>query len=93
MVLCYFSTEKWTYSQEDPAGSSTAILNIYIHRGDFMAEIDINQIVWLDETGCDRRDYLRKFGYALSSFINALKQLHMHEFNCFNAETIKCQTT
>jgi transposase len=38
------------------------------YRGEFMAEMDffdINQIVWLDETGCDRRDHLRKFGYAL----------------------------
>ena len=28
-----------------------------------MAEMDffdINQIVWLDETGCDKRDYVRK---------------------------------
>lgn len=33
-----------------------------------MAEMDffdINQVVWLDETGCDKRDHLRKFGYAL----------------------------
>ena len=38
------------------------------YRGDFMAEMDffdISQIVWLDETGSDKRDNIRKFGYSL----------------------------
>ena len=33
-----------------------------------MAEIEFfktNQLIWLDETGCDRRDHTRKMGYAL----------------------------
>lgn len=37
-------------------------------RGDFMAEMQffsIDQIVWLDETGCDKRDHIRRFGYAM----------------------------
>ena len=37
-------------------------------RGEFMAEIqffDVNQLVWLDETGSDNRDRIRKFGYSL----------------------------
>lgn len=38
------------------------------YRGDFMAEVqmyDAQKFVWVDETGCDRRDQVRKFGYAL----------------------------
>ena len=38
------------------------------YRGDFMAQIlhyPRNFFVWTDETGTDRRDQLRKFGYAL----------------------------
>ena len=38
------------------------------YRCDFMAEVqmfDAKQFVWVDETGWDRRDKVRKFGYAL----------------------------
>ena len=38
------------------------------HRGDFMADIaffNMEQLVWLDETGCERRDHIRKLGYAM----------------------------
>ena len=38
------------------------------HRGDFMAEMQFfttDQLVWLDETGCDKRDHIRKMGYAM----------------------------
>ena len=38
------------------------------YRGDFMAEMHFtveHMIVWLDETGCDKRDHARKFGYAM----------------------------
>ncbi len=38
------------------------------YRGDFMAEVllcEPSQFVWVDESGCDRKDYIRKFGYAL----------------------------
>ena len=37
-------------------------------RGRFLAEIqfyNVQQFVWLDETGSDRRDHMRKFGYSL----------------------------
>lgn len=37
-------------------------------RGKFMAEVQFfrpNQLVWVDETGCDKRDQIRKFGYSL----------------------------
>lgn len=37
-------------------------------RARFMADISIydpNMFVWLDETGCDRRNTLRKYGYSL----------------------------
>ena len=37
-------------------------------RGKFLAEVQLynkEQLVWIDETGCDRRDQVRKFGYAL----------------------------
>ena len=33
-----------------------------------MAEMQffsVDQIVWLDKTGCDKRDHMRKFGYAM----------------------------
>ena len=39
-----------------------------VHRADFMAEIQIfnvEQLVWLDETGSDNRDHVRKMGYAM----------------------------
>ena len=38
------------------------------HRGAFMADIlqyPREFIVWVDETGSDRRDQLRKFGYSI----------------------------
>ena len=39
-----------------------------ITRAKFMADMQFfytNQLVWLDETGCDRRDHIRKHGYSL----------------------------
>ena len=33
-----------------------------------MAEVQLykkEQLVWIDETGCDKRDNIRKFGYAM----------------------------
>ena len=35
------------------------------YRGAFMAEVFQNFFVWVDETGSDNRDQMRKFGYAL----------------------------
>jgi hypothetical protein len=40
----------------------------YDYRGDFMAEVSFyrqDQFVWIDESGCDKRDNIRKFGYAI----------------------------
>ena len=37
-------------------------------RGKFISEVQffhVNQFVWLDESGCNRRDQIRKFGYSL----------------------------
>ena len=37
-------------------------------RGAFIAEMhcySTDQLVWVDETGCDRRDYVRRYGRAL----------------------------
>lgn len=37
-------------------------------RGNFMAQVLLRRsemYVWLDETGCDNRNYMRKYGYAL----------------------------
>ncbi len=38
------------------------------YRAEFMAEalsFTVDKFVWVDETGCDRRDQIRRFGYAL----------------------------
>ena len=38
------------------------------YTGEFRAEMlcfNIEQLVWLDETGSDRRDYARKMGYSM----------------------------
>ena len=38
------------------------------HRAEFMAAVvmfSVEKFVWVDESGCDRRDQIRKFGYAL----------------------------
>lgn len=38
------------------------------YRGKFMAEVQMykpEQFVWIDETGCDKRDSIRKYGYAM----------------------------
>ncbi len=35
---------------------------------DYMADVhmyDTSQFVWIDETGCNNKDHIRKFGYAL----------------------------
>ena len=38
------------------------------YRGQFIAEVQLHkveQFIWIDETGCDRRDQARNFGYSL----------------------------
>ena len=45
-----------------------ALQRSFIMRGDFMAEMSlfsVHQLVWIDETGCDKRNFVRKMGYAL----------------------------
>ena len=40
----------------------------YAFRGTFMSQIFLfvrNMLVWVDETGCDNRTHIRKFGYSL----------------------------
>ena len=40
----------------------------YVLQGMYIAHFynfDVNMLVWLDETGTDKRDQLRKYGYAL----------------------------
>ena len=46
----------------------TSIQRCALYRGDFMAEIHLygtSQLVWIDESGCDNKDHIRKYGYAL----------------------------
>lgn len=50
-------------------------------RGKFMSEVmffDVNQFVWVDETGSDRRDHIRKFGYGLKGETPVSKRLLCH---------------
>ena len=37
----------------------------YELQGLFIANFNVNMFVWLDETGTDKRDQFRKYGYAL----------------------------
>ena len=39
---------------------------------------DSSMFVFLDETGCDRRDALRKFGYSLRSERGTLIRRYTH---------------
>ena len=48
-----------------------------------MAEMQffsIDKIVWLDETGCDRRDHMRKCGYALKGHTPVCKCILYQEY-------------
>ena len=39
-----------------------------VYRVDYTTEMqyfDVHQLVWLDETGCDKRDHIRRMGYDL----------------------------
>ncbi len=45
-----------------------ALQRSIVYRGDFMAEVQMysaDKFVWVDETGCDKKDQIRRFGYAL----------------------------
>ena len=46
----------------------TALQRSIYARGSFIAQVqlyDRQKFVWLDETGCDNRDYMRKYGYVI----------------------------
>ena len=47
-------------------------------RSEFMAEVLLykrEQFVWIDESGCDKRDNIRKFGYAMNFYIEGREYL------------------
>ena len=35
------------------------------YRGQFFAEVNVHQFVWVDETGSDRKNRMRNYGYSL----------------------------
>ena len=43
-----------------------------------MSFFNVDQLVWLDETGCDRRD-IRKMGYALNGERPACKHILQYQ--------------
>jgi hypothetical protein len=63
-----------------------------VYRGDFMAEMEffnIDQIVWLDETGCDKRDHVRKMGYAMKGERPVYKRI-LHRGQRISAVAAMC---
>ena len=49
-----------------------------IFRGDFMAEMqffNVDQLVWLDETGCNNRDHIKLAHFWYESFYDELSKL------------------
>ncbi len=57
------------------------------YRGDFMAEVllyEPSQFVWVDESGCDRKDHIRKFGYALKGEPLVYHRI-LHRGKCISA--------
>ena len=47
-------------------------------RGEFMAEVLLYRkelLVWLDETGCNNRSFMRKYGYAIRGQVPSCKRL------------------
>ncbi len=57
-----------------------------------MAEMqffNIDQIVWLDETGCDKRDHMRKLGYAMRGMRPVCKRL-LHRGQRISAVAAMC---
>ena len=62
------------------------------YRGDFMAEMqffNVNQLVWVDETGCDRRDNVRKMGYAMKGE-RPVYHRHLHRGQRISAVAALC---
>ena len=56
-----------------------ALQRSVVTRAKFMADMQFfhtNQIVWLDETGCDRRDQIQKHGYNLRGKRLVYRWLH-----------------
>lgn len=63
-----------------------------IYRGDYMAEMqffNVDQLVWLDETGCDKRDHIRKMGYAMKGERPICKRL-LHRGQRISAVAAMC---
>ena len=48
-----------------------------------------NQLVWLDETGCDQRDHVRKHGYSLRGE-RPVYHRFLHRGNRVSAITAMC---
>ena len=48
---------------------------------------NIDQMVWLDETGCDKRDHVRKMGYAMKG-----EQPSLQAHSAQGAENISCSS-
>lgn len=69
-----------------------AIQRSSIFRGEFMAEMDffsIDKLVWLDETGCDKRDHIRKMGYAMKGERPVCKRI-LHRGQRISAVAAMC---
>jgi hypothetical protein len=63
-----------------------------IYRADFIEEMEffsVHQLVWLDETGCDKRDHMRKMGYDLRGERPVCRRL-LHRGQRISAITAMC---
>ncbi len=57
------------------------------YRGDYMAEVlpyDLSHFVWVDESGCDKNNHIRKFGYALKGEPPVSHRI-LHRGKCISA--------
>ena len=60
-----------------------ALQRLLSQRAAYMADISLfsrNMLVWVDETGCDKRDMLRRYGY-LSMRIQAVQALLVYDYS------------
>ena len=63
-----------------------------VYRADYTTEMqyfDVHQLVWLDETGCDKRDHIRRMGYDLRGERPVCKRL-LHRGQRISAITAMC---
>ena len=71
---------------------TTALQRNTALRSHFMSEVLLfpkEMFVWVDETGCDRRNYMRKYGYALRGE-RAIQQRYITRGNRVNAIVAIC---